>query len=78
MTPPLKIFGDTIRELRKQKGLSQEDLADMCDLHRTYIGGVERGERNIGLLNILLLAKTLEVTPSSLFKDFTVNTKEEN
>ncbi len=70
MITPLEIFGNTIRTLRQQKGLSQEDLADLCNLHRTYVGGIERGERNIGLMNILYLAKALEVLPSELFKDF--------
>ena len=70
MVSPLEIFGKTIRELRLQKGWSQEDLADRCNLHRTYIGGIERGERNVGLMNILILAKALEVLPSDLFRDF--------
>ena len=70
MTTPLKTFGNTIRELRRQKGLSQEDFADLCNLHRTYIGGIERGERNVGLVNILYLAKALGVLPSELFRDF--------
>jgi transcriptional regulator with XRE-family HTH domain len=70
MSTPLEIFGNTVKELRKQKGLSQEDLAEMCNLHRTYIGGIERGERNIGLMNILHLAKALQVLPSELFRDF--------
>ena len=48
----LVCFGKKVKELRKQKGLSQEALALLCDLDRTYIGGVERGERNIGLINI--------------------------
>ena len=70
MRTQLEIFGKTVRELRQQKGLSQEDLADLCGLHRTYIGGIERGERNVGLMNILYLAKALGVLPGELFHDF--------
>lgn len=62
-----KHFGERVRELRKQKGLSQEDLALACDLDRTYIGGVERGERNISLVNIHKLANALGVSPRELF-----------
>jgi transcriptional regulator with XRE-family HTH domain len=58
----LKKFGETIRRLREAKGLSQERLAELSGLHRTYVGGVERGERNIGLINIGRLAKTLGVS----------------
>lgn len=65
---PRKIFGDNIRLLRQNKGLSQEALADTCGLHRTYIGGVERGERNISLLNIVALAKALDVSPKNLLE----------
>lgn len=56
-----KHFGDRVRELRKQKGLSQEALGLACDLDRTYIGGVERGERNISLINIQKIADALGV-----------------
>lgn len=65
---PRKIFGKNIRMLRQQKGLSQEALADECGLHRTYIGGVERGERNVSLLNIVALAKALDVNPDCLLE----------
>jgi transcriptional regulator with XRE-family HTH domain len=61
-----KHFGDRVRELRKAKNLSQEALALACDLDRTYIGGVERGERNISLVNIHTIAKALAVPPSEL------------
>jgi transcriptional regulator with XRE-family HTH domain len=62
-----KNFGDRLRNLRKQKGLSQESLALACDLDRTYIGGVERGERNISLLNIYKIAAALGVPAKELF-----------
>ncbi|HAA32308.1 MAG TPA: XRE family transcriptional regulator [Cyanobacteria bacterium UBA8553] len=70
MATPLEIFGNTVRTLRIQKGLSQESLADLCNLHRTYIGGIERGERNIALMNILYIAKALDVLPIELLRDF--------
>jgi transcriptional regulator with XRE-family HTH domain len=60
-------FGERVRELRKEKGLSQEALALACDLDRTYIGGVERGERNISLLNIQKIADALGVSAKELF-----------
>jgi transcriptional regulator with XRE-family HTH domain len=62
-----KDFGNRVRELRKQKGLSQEALALACELDRTYIGGVERGERNISLINIYKIADALEIAPEILF-----------
>ena len=62
-----KHFGERVRELRKQKGLSQEALALACDLDRTYIGGVERGERNISLINICKIAEALGVNAKELF-----------
>jgi len=60
-------FGKQVRDLRKQKGLSQEALALACDLDRTYIGGVERGERNISLLNIHKIAAALGIPAKDLF-----------
>jgi len=60
-------FGERVRGLRKQKGLSQESLALACGLDRTYIGGVERGERNISLLNIHKIAGALGVKAKDLF-----------
>jgi transcriptional regulator with XRE-family HTH domain len=59
-------LGENIRQLRLSKGLSQEKLAELADLHRTYLGGVERGERNISLLNLIRLARVLEVPVTKL------------
>jgi transcriptional regulator with XRE-family HTH domain len=64
-----KGFGLRVRELRKQKGFSQEALALVCGLDRSYIGGVERGERNISLLNIHKIARALGIAPASLVSD---------
>ncbi len=61
-------FGERIRELRKKAGLSQEEFAERCQLDRTYIGGIERGERNVSLRNIALLAKALGVDISELMR----------
>jgi transcriptional regulator with XRE-family HTH domain len=62
----LQKFGKHLQNLRKAHGFSQEELAERCGLHRTYIGGIERGERNVALLNILRIASALEVSPSEL------------
>ncbi len=62
------ILGATIRDLRRTLGYSQERLAEKAELHRTYIGGVERGERNVSLENIVRLARALRVTPSQLLE----------
>ena len=64
---PLKQFGARVRALREQAGLSQEALAAQAGIHRTYMGGVERGERNLCLKNILRLAEALGVHPRELF-----------
>src|SRR5258708_35230751 len=61
-------FGKRIRELRVAKGLSQEDLAELCDLDRTYVNGIERGKRNVGLKNIGAIALALKVSLSHLFE----------
>ena len=61
-----KRFGLRVRDLRKTQNLSQESLAELSDLHRTYIGGIERGERNVSLENIYKIAKALNVKTSEL------------
>lgn len=63
-----RTFGERLRFLRKQLDLSQEELASICELDRTYIGGVERGERNISLLNIYKISTALNITPAELLK----------
>lgn len=68
-TDVLRRFGRRVKELRMQKGItSQMALANKAGLDRTYIGGVERGERNIGLKNIEKIAKTLGVSIEELLK----------
>jgi transcriptional regulator with XRE-family HTH domain len=64
-----KQFGTRMRALRQQKGLSQEKLAFSCGLDRTYIGSVERGERNISLVNIHTIAAALGVSSKEFFND---------
>ena len=60
-------FGNRVRKLRKGKGWSQEGFADQCGLHRTYIGAIERGERNVSLNNIHAIAKALGISVKDLF-----------
>jgi transcriptional regulator with XRE-family HTH domain len=62
----LKRFGGRVRQLRKGKGYSQEAFAAECGLDRTYMGGIERGERNVALRNIEQIAKALGLTISKL------------
>lgn len=61
-------FGERVRQLRGVMGLSQESFANLCDLDRTYIGGIERGERNVSLVNIEKIASALQIPISELFK----------
>jgi transcriptional regulator with XRE-family HTH domain len=65
----LQHVGFRIRELRISRGLTQAQLAESCNLHRTFIGSVERGERNIAILNLRVIAKTLRVPLADLFDD---------
>jgi len=65
----LKRFGDRVRELRKHEGYSQESFADECGLDRTYMGGIERGERNVALRNIGKIAEALGISIAELMRD---------
>jgi transcriptional regulator with XRE-family HTH domain len=66
----LKEFGETLRAYRSKAGLSQEKLAAKAGLDRTYVGGAERGERNVALVNIARLADALGIRPSQLLEPF--------
>lgn len=62
-----KDFGLRVRALRTERGFSQEDFADECGLHRTYVGAIERGERNVSINNIAKIAAALKVDTANLF-----------
>lgn len=68
MNDLLQIFGERVRSLRTVRGWSQERLALEADLDRSYIGGVERGERNVSLLNIAKIADAMEISVSELMR----------
>lgn len=65
---PRIAFGKHVRQLRIERKLSQEKLAELAELHRNYVGGIERGERNVALLNIVKLARGLNVRTAKLFE----------
>jgi len=62
-------FGKALRRQREKLGVSQEAFADMCQLDRTYVGGIERGERNVALVNIEKIAKALHIPITQLFRN---------
>lgn len=66
----LSKFGHVIKTARCEKGISQEKLAEIANVHRTYIGMIERGEKNITLTTLLRISKALGVAPSKLLEDF--------
>jgi len=61
-------FGKAVRKKRNKLGVSQEEFADICGLDRTYIGGIERGERNVALVNIEKIANALKISLPELFR----------
>ncbi|TGN33108.1 helix-turn-helix domain-containing protein [Lysinibacillus sp. S2017] len=68
MSELIRIICANIREVRKSKGLTQEELAEKCDLHTSYLAGVERGERNITIQTLEKIAQGLEISPVNLLK----------
>ena len=66
--PELVRFGANVRRLRKERGLSQEAFGDACGIDRSYMGGIERGEHNLALVNILKIVDALAMQPSEFFK----------
>lgn len=66
--PALDDFGERVRSVRRQRGLSQEALGARAGLHRTYIGHIERGEVNPSLRNVLLVSRALEIDPGDLLR----------
>lgn len=65
----LQRFGEKVRSYRKNLGISQERLAEISGLHRTYIGSIERGEQNISLKNIVKVAHALGISPAALLQE---------
>ena len=61
-------FGRAVRQHRKARGYSQEAFGDICGIDRSYMGGIERGEHNLALVNILRIIRALDMTPSEFFK----------
>ena len=67
--PLLAKLGTAVRRRREQLGLSQEELGGLAALHRTYIGSIERGEKNISVVSLVRVARVLQTTPSELLKE---------
>ncbi len=64
-----RLVGRNLRQLRLERGLSQEEFAEILGIHRTYMGGVERGERNLTLQSLERLAERLDIPPASLLQE---------
>lgn len=73
--PELVRFGENVRKLRKERGYSQEAFGDACGIDRSYMGGIERGEHNLALVNILKIVEALSLQPSEFFKGMDTPTK---
>ncbi len=71
-----EIFGQRVRYHRKSKNLSQEQLAEICELHPTYIGQLERGEKNASLETIMRVSAGLDISPAILFENITAKSEE--
>jgi transcriptional regulator with XRE-family HTH domain len=67
--PVLVAFGAAVRHHRKAKGFSQEAFGDACGIDRSYMGGIERGEHNLALVNIMKIIDALEILPSEFFRE---------
>ena len=65
----IRVFADNLKRYRVERGFSQEHLAELCGLHRTYISDIERGTRNVSLENVQRLALALELAPSKLLEE---------
>lgn len=74
----LRTIGNNLRAFRKRLGVSQEQLAELAELHRTYIGAVERGEKNISAKNLERIASVLGVEPYLLLKETNQTSTHEN
>lgn len=68
-TKTLKKLGDNLRLLRTNNGMSQEKLAELADIHRNFVGLIERGEREVGIYKLIQIAAALKVNPEKIFKD---------
>lgn len=66
--PNLIILGNRIRALRMERGLSQERLAELSDVHRNFIGFIERGERNVGIKTVIAIAQGMDIPPAAIFE----------
>jgi len=66
----LKDFGERLATIRKQQNITQEGLADLVELHRTYIGFIEQGKRNPSIKNVYKIAKALKISLKDLFKPY--------
>ena len=73
MTPtvPLVLLGQTVREIRILRNLTQQELSDRCGFNRTFIVAVEKGRQNISMMTLLALAAALDVLPAEMFRSFT-------
>ena len=67
-SPELIAFGQAVRTHRKSLGYSQEAFGDACGIDRSYMGGIERGQHNLALINILKIVRALKIPPSEFFK----------